>query len=121
MLLAEGKLADGPDLGVGLQSLPVGLAQGTALEGDDWWRRLRVVGDRGPALGAEDAVHGLAGRASLGVALGRAGDGELVLRDDDYEGVSRARLTLTVVAVVVPDDEGIRIDGVLDGAAKAVT
>lgn len=35
--------------------------------------------------------------------------------------VSRARLTLTVVAVVVPDDEGIRIDGVLDGAAKAVT
>lgn len=44
------------------------------------------MGDRGPALGAEDAVHGLAGRASLGVALGRAGDGELVLRDDDYEG-----------------------------------
>lgn len=69
-----------------LQSLLVRLAKRAALERDDGRRGLGVVGDGRPALGAEDAVDGLARGAVLGEALGRARDGQLVLGDDDYEG-----------------------------------
>lgn len=109
---AEGKLANGPDLGIlslqhslaslystallyssknmvevtyRLERLLVRFTEGAALEGDDRRGRLRVVGDRGPALGAEDAVDRLAGRAILRVALGRARDGQFVFGDNDYK------------------------------------
>lgn len=77
------------------------------------------MGDGRAALAAEDAVHGLAGGAHAGPALGGAGDGHLVLLEDSDEGwavlagfgegcsrwragltVGRAALALAVIAVV---------------------
>lgn len=79
------------------------------------------MGDGGAALGAEDAVHGVAGGALAGKGLGGSRDGQLVLGDHDDERVRRTRLALAVVAVVVPDDDRLGVDRVLDGAAEAVT
>jgi hypothetical protein len=70
----------------GLQLLLVLAAEGTALEGNDRGRGVGVVGNGRAALGAEDAVDVLARGALAGVALGVAGDGELVLGDYDDEG-----------------------------------
>lgn len=61
--------------------------EGAALERDDLRGRIRVVGDRGAALGAEDAVDGVARGALAGPGLGRAVDLELVLGDDADEGL----------------------------------
>lgn len=44
------------------------------------------MGNRGAALGAEDAVHGVAGGALAGPRFGGAGDGEFVFGDDGDEG-----------------------------------
>lgn len=100
-LLAEGKLADGPDLGVlgrlsvcspcvprvrsqtyRLQVLLDLGVEGTGLQGDDGRGSLGVVGNGRAALGAEDAVDGLSRATILGVGLGGAGDGQRVLGDD---------------------------------------
>lgn len=67
VLLAEGQLADGPDLGVRLQRLLELDVERAALHGDDFGGGIRVVGQRRTALGAEDAVHGVAGAALAGV------------------------------------------------------
>ena len=85
-LLAERQLADGPDLGVGLERLLDLAVERAALDGDDLGRRVRVVGDRGAALGAEEAPDALAGAALALVLLDGAVDGELVLGDDADEG-----------------------------------
>lgn len=60
--------------------------QGAGLEGDDVRGALRVVGDGAAALGAEDAVDGLARGSDAGPRFGRSLDGELVLGDDGDEG-----------------------------------
>jgi hypothetical protein len=85
-LLAEGQLADGPDLGVGLERLLDLGVERAALERDDLGRRVRVVGDRGAALGAEEAPDALAGAALALVLLDRTVDGELVLWNYADEG-----------------------------------
>ncbi len=85
-LLAERQLADGPDLGVGLERLLDLAVERAALDGNDLGRRVRVVGDRGAALGAEEAPDALAGAALALVLLDGAVDGELVLGDDADEG-----------------------------------
>lgn len=69
----------------GLQVLLVLNTQGAALQGDDRGRGIGVVGDGGTALGAEDTVDSLAGRSLACPALGGAGDGQLVLGDDNDE------------------------------------
>ena len=116
MLLAEGQLADSPDLGIldtpsksatisrrksrktgkgqqlgvgktyRLQGLLDLLGEGPGLDGDDGRRGLGIVGNVRAALAAEDAVHGLARGADVGVALGGARDGHLVLLEDSDEG-----------------------------------
>lgn len=86
VLLAEGQLADSPDLRIGLEGLLRFRLERATLDGDDIRRRLRVVRDRGPALGAEDTVHCLAGRSDARPALNRPVDRQLVLEDDDHEG-----------------------------------
>lgn len=60
--------------------------EGTGLEGDDLGGGIGVVGDGRAALGAEEAVDDVTGRA-LGarVLLDGAVDGELVLGDDGDE------------------------------------
>lgn len=96
------------------------------------------------ALAAEDTVDGLSGGTDTSPALGGTRDLELVLGDNSYEGcgeavlvdavqtkafaqagfrhtVGRTSLALAVVAVVVGDGEGRRVNSVLDLAAKAVT
>lgn len=118
LLLAEGQLADGPDLGVlrrktsrlvanptiyraaqksmawdevityWLQGQLDGRVEGAGLEGNDLGGRVRVVGDGRATLGAEDAVDGLARAAFAGPALGRALDRELVLGHDRDERYS---------------------------------
>ena len=59
--------------------------QRAALEGDHG-RRLGVVRDRRPALGAEPPVHGVARVGGAFPLLDGARRGELVLGDDDDEG-----------------------------------
>lgn len=128
----------------GLEGLLVLDGEGTGLQGDDWGGGLGVVVDGRAALAAEDTVDGLAGGTDTSPALGGARDGELVLGDDSYEGcvaavlvdavqkqalpwaglwhtVGRTSLALAVVAVVVSDTVGRRVNSVLDLAAKAVT
>lgn len=75
MLLAEGQLADGPDLRVGLEGLLDLGVQGSGLDGDDLRGRVRVMGDRGAAVGAEPAPDGLATAACPFPFLQGAGDG----------------------------------------------
>lgn len=103
VLLAEGKLADSPDLSIlnmmsvvirirvmatvtyGLQSLLDLSVQGTGLESDDLGGGIGVVSDRRATLGAEDAVDSVAGGTLTSPALGGAIDGQLVLGDDGDE------------------------------------
>lgn len=82
VLLAEGQLADGPDLGIGLEGLFDLGGEGTGLEGDDLGGRIGVVGNGGATFGAEDAVHGIAGATLAGPGLGGAVKDQLVLGDD---------------------------------------
>lgn len=117
----ERQLADAPDLGVGLEVLLVLDREGTGLDGDDGGSSLGVVVDGRAALAAEDTVDGLARGTGTSIALGRTGDGQLVLGDDGDERVCGTSLALAVVAVVVGNGEGRRVNGVLDLAAKAVT
>lgn len=107
-LLAEGELADSPDLGV-LQSnvsrqpwlciLHSGLTyrlqvlldlgvQGTSLQSDDLGSSIGVVGNRRAALGAEDAVDGVARRSLAGPGLGGAVDSQSGLGDDSNQSYS---------------------------------
>jgi hypothetical protein len=101
-LLAEGKLAHGPDLGVLTVHLSVHVqyvhyvcsptyrlqvlldlgVESTGLQSDDRGSSLGVVGDGRATLGAEDAVDGLSGAAIAGVGLGGTGDSQRVLGDD---------------------------------------
>jgi hypothetical protein len=122
LLLAEGKLADGPDLGVGLQVLLNLRIKSTSLESNNGRCRIWVVRDRGAALAAEETVDGLARGAGAGPLLDGAVDGELVLGDDGNEGVGASALTLAIVAVVVAGDDGlVDVDRVGDGLAEAVS
>lgn len=106
VLLAEGELADGPDLGIlagsvnffttmqrvvgdthRLEVLLQLSLESTGLEGDDLGRGIGVVGDGGAALGAEETVDNLSGGAlGAGVGLDGAVDGELVLENDSDKG-----------------------------------
>lgn len=69
--------------------------QGAGLDGDDLGRSVRVVGDGRAALRAENAMHGLAGAAHAGPALGRALDSQLVLGDDGDESCDVVNMYLS--------------------------
>ena len=69
-----------------LQGLLDLAVESTGLEGDDGRGSLGVVGNGRTALGAEDAVDGQAGAASLGVRLGRTLDSQRILGDDGDQG-----------------------------------
>lgn len=103
VLLAEGQLADGPDLSVlchvsystfydfiiatyGLQGLLDLSIQGTGLERDDLWSGIGVVGDRRATIGAEEAVDSFARRADTRPFLNGAVDSQLVLKDHSDKG-----------------------------------
>lgn len=86
VFLAEGHLASGPDLGVGLEGLLVLVVERTGLDGNNGRSGLGVVGDGRAAVAAEDAVDGLARAADAGPALGGAVDRELVLEGNEDEG-----------------------------------
>jgi hypothetical protein len=86
VLLAEGELADGPDLGVGLEGLLDLGRQGTRLQSDDFGGGIRVVGDGRTTVGAEEAVHIIAGATLASPLLDRAVDGQLILEDDCNQG-----------------------------------
>lgn len=60
VLLAEGQLADGPDLGVRLQVLLDLSVESTGLERNDLRSSVGVVGDGRAALGAEETVDNVA-------------------------------------------------------------
>lgn len=60
--------------------------KGTTLERNDLRGGVRVVGDGRAALGAEEAVDGVAGGAHAGPLLHGAVDGELILGNDDDQG-----------------------------------
>jgi hypothetical protein len=79
----------------GLEGLLILDGEGTGLEGDDWGSSLGVVVDGRAALAAEDTVDGLAGRTGSSIALGRAGDVQLVLGDNSDEGCEVAALVDT--------------------------
>lgn len=64
--------------------------EGSALQSNDLWGRIGVVGNRRATLRAEDTVDGLAGRALSSPALGGTVDGKLVLWNDDNEGFSES-------------------------------
>jgi hypothetical protein len=85
VLLAEGELADGPDLGVRLEGLLNLGVEGAGLEGDDLGGGVGVVGNGRAAVGAEEAPDGLAGGALALPLLDGAVDGELVLGNDGDE------------------------------------
>lgn len=85
VLLAEGQLADGPDLGVGLQGLLVLVVEGTGLDGNDGRGGFGVVGNGRAAVATEDAVHRLARAADTGPALGGALNLELLLQGNEDE------------------------------------
>lgn len=85
VLLAEGKLADSPDLGVGLQRLLDIGRESTGLQGDDLRSGIGIVGDGGATLRAEDAVDGVAGATLTSPALGGAVEGQLILGDNSDE------------------------------------
>lgn len=123
VLLAEGELADGPDLGIRLEVLLQLSLESTSLEGDDLGGGIGVVGDGGATLGAEETVDDLSGGAlGAGVGLDGAVDGELVLENDSDEGVGRTALALAVVAVVVADKERcLHVHRVGGGLAEAVS
>ncbi len=104
VLLAEGQLADGPDLGIlfwqalanfhrslpkktyRLQGLLDLAVQGAALEGNDLGGGVRVVGDGRAALLAEPAPHGVARVGGALPLLDGALHVELGLGDDADEG-----------------------------------
>jgi hypothetical protein len=96
-------------------------AQGATRQSNDRGRGIGVVGDWRAAVGAEDAVDVLSGRALASPALGGAFDGQLVLGDNDNERVGRTALALAVVAVVIPNNYGLGVHRVGDVAAQAVT
>jgi hypothetical protein len=122
VLLAEGELADGPDLGVRLEVLLNLRVEGTGLQGNDLGGGIGVVGYGRAAVGAEEAPDGLAGGALALPLLEGAVDGELVLGDNGDEGVGRAGLALAVVAVVVAGEEGsVDVSRVGDGLAETVS
>jgi len=122
VLLAERKLADGPDFGVRLESLLQLRREGTGLQGNDLGGGIRVVGNGRAALGAEETMDIVAGRALAGPLLDGAVDGELVLGDNGNERVGRATLALAVVTVVVTSEErGVDVNRVGDGLAETVS
>lgn len=85
VLLAEGKLADSPNLGVGLQVLLDLGGEGTGLEGNNLRGGIGVMGNGGTTIRAEDAVDGVAGATLTRPSLGGAVDGQLVLGDNSDE------------------------------------
>jgi hypothetical protein len=122
LLLAEGKLANAPDLGVRLEVLLEFSVEGTGLESNDTRGGIGVVGDGGAALGAEEAPDRLAGGAFTLPLLDGAFDGEDLLGDDADERVGRTALALAVVAVVVAGEEGLlNVSLVGDGLAETVS
>lgn len=74
-----------------LQSLLDLGIQSTGLDGDDGRGRIRIMGNGGAALGAEDAMHGLARRSLACPALGGTVDGEFVLEDYGNQSCKRGR------------------------------
>jgi hypothetical protein len=122
VLLAERQLSNGPDLGIRLEVLLDLGVKGTSLQSDDLRGGIGVVGNGRTALGAEKTVDNVA-RRSLGAGVGLDGavDGELVLLDNSNERVGGTALALTVVAVVVANNERLIVDLVGDGFAEAVS
>jgi hypothetical protein len=116
--------------------------QRSGFDGDDLGGRIGVVGDGRTALGAKDTMHGFARATRACPALGGTLHGELVLGHDGDEGwenpdlvrsdphrylggciitVGRPALTLAVIAVIVPRDQGLlNIDAVRHSFAEAV-
>lgn len=82
VLLAEGELADSPDLDSRLEGLLDLGVKGTGLEGNDLGGGIGVVGNGRTALGAEDTVDGISGAALAGPGLGGTVDGQISLLDD---------------------------------------
>lgn len=122
MLLAEGKLADGPDFGVRLQCLLDLCIQRPGLDSNYFRSCLRIMGNGRPAFGAEYTVDGLARGALSGPAFDRAFDGELLLWDDGNERIGGAALALAIIAVIVRHEaELVDVDGVSNGLAETVT
>lgn len=123
VLLAEGELANGPDLGVGLESLLQLSLKGASLEGDDLGGGVGIVGNGRTALGAEETVDNLArGALGSGVGLDWAIESELVLGDYSDQGVGRAALSLAVIAVIIASEKGlVDVNRVGDSLAKTVS
>jgi hypothetical protein len=88
VLLAEGELADGPDLGVGLEGLLDLGGEGTSLQSDDLGSGIGVVSDGRATVGAEEAVHVIAGATLASPLLDGAVDGQLILENDGDQGYS---------------------------------
>lgn len=85
-LLAEGQLADGPDLRVRLQVLLDLGVERAGLDGDDLGGRVGVVGDGAAAVAAEPAPDAVAAAAFALPLLQGTVDGELILGNDCDEG-----------------------------------
>jgi hypothetical protein len=85
-LLAEGQLADSPDLRVRLQVLLDFRVERTGLDGDDLWCRVGVVGNGAAAVTAEPAPDAVAAAAFAFPLLQGPLDGELVLGNDSDKG-----------------------------------
>jgi hypothetical protein len=85
-LLAEGQLADSPDLRVRLQVLLDFRVERTGLDGNDLGCRVGVVGNGAAAVTAEPAPDAVAAAAFAFPLLQGALDGELVLGNDSDEG-----------------------------------
>lgn len=122
VLLAEGKLAGSPDLGVRLQVLLELGIQAATLEGNDLGSGIGVVSNGRAAFLAEPTPDGIPGVGSALPLLDGSIHFKLVLGNHNYKGVGRARLTLAIITVVIASEErGVNVDLVGDGFAKAVS
>ena len=84
----------------GLQVLLDLSVQGASLDGNDFRSCIRVVGDRGTTLRAEDTVDGEAGGTLSSPALGGALDSQLVLGDNSDKSYKKVNNCISPVVII---------------------
>jgi len=107
---------------LGLELTPLILLEATRLDGDDFSCGLSPMSDRGTAVVAKQVVLSLAtGAFHSGIIVHWALMLELVSRPHHHERVRATRLPHAVVAVIMPDKNGLGVAGELGLTTEAVS